>query len=48
MYHIYSFILLAMFKAALMDRDCWIKNMKLDPITGRDPENVKIRAAQGI
>ena len=39
---------LAMFKAVLLDKDCWITNMRLDPKTGLDPEGVRLRAAQGL
>ncbi|KAF9935480.1 hypothetical protein BGZ65_003364 [Modicella reniformis] len=37
-----------MFKAVLLDKDCWITNMRLDPDTGLDPEGVRLRAAQGL
>jgi hypothetical protein len=37
-----------MFKAVLLDKDCWIANMRLDSATGLDPEGVRLRAAQGL
>ncbi len=37
-----------MFKAVLLDKDCWITNMRLDPKSGLDPEGVRLRAAQGL
>nr|CAG8450353.1 2326_t:CDS:2 [Entrophospora candida] len=36
-----------MFRAILMDKECWRHHMRLDPITGLDPPGVKLRAAQG-
>lgn len=39
---------LSMLRIMLVDKDCWLKHMRLDPETGRDPPNVKLRAAQGI
>ncbi|CAG8551577.1 2759_t:CDS:10 [Funneliformis caledonium] len=37
-----------MFRAVLLDKECWTENMKLDPVTGLDPPNFKLRAAQGL
>jgi phospholipid:diacylglycerol acyltransferase len=37
-----------MFRSVLLDKEVWTNHMKLDPITGLDPPDVKIRAAQGI
>nr|CAG8460517.1 7371_t:CDS:10 [Entrophospora candida] len=37
-----------MFRAILMDKECWRHHMRLDPITGLDPPGVKLRAAQGL
>ncbi|KAF9419747.1 hypothetical protein BGZ94_009318 [Podila epigama] len=37
-----------MFKAVLLDKDCWISNMRLDSETGLDPEGIRLRAAQGL
>ncbi|KAF9917323.1 hypothetical protein BX616_001354 [Lobosporangium transversale] len=37
-----------MFKAVLLDKECWITNMRLDSATGLDPEGVRLRAAQGL
>ncbi len=39
---------LTMFRFLLIDRQCWIKHLLLDPITGMDPEGIKLRAAQGL
>lgn len=44
---IYPF-LIAMFKAVLLDKDCWISNLRLDSQSGLDPEGVRLRAAQGL
>lgn len=37
-----------MFRAVLLDKECWIETMKLDPVTGLDPLNFKLRSAQGL
>ncbi|GAB5591379.1 phospholipid:diacylglycerol acyltransferase [Umbelopsis nana] len=37
-----------MFKAVLFDKACWTQHLKLDPITGLDPDGIKLRAAQGL
>ncbi|OZJ01602.1 hypothetical protein BZG36_05278 [Bifiguratus adelaidae] len=37
-----------MFRAVLLDKECWTSHMSLDPHTGLDPEGKKIRAAQGL
>jgi phospholipid:diacylglycerol acyltransferase len=37
-----------MFRAVLLDKECWTKTMKLDSVTGLDPTNFKLRAAQGL
>lgn len=37
-----------MFKAVLLDKECWISNMRLDSDTGLDPEGIRLRAAQGL
>lgn len=39
---------LTMLRTLLMDKECWIEHLKLDPKTGRDPEGIRIRAAQGL
>ena len=37
-----------MFRSVLLDKELWTEHLKLDSITGLDPEpGVKIRAAQG-
>lgn len=37
-----------MLKNMVMDKACWLKHVKLDPETGLDPPNYKLRAAQGF
>lgn len=37
-----------MFRAVLLDKECWIETMRLDPDTGLDPPNFKLRSAQGL
>lgn len=37
-----------MFQSILMDKQSWMKHIMLDPETGLDPPNVKLRAAQGL
>ncbi|ORX70646.1 LACT-domain-containing protein [Linderina pennispora] len=37
-----------MFKALLMDKDCWVSSMMLDKKTGLDPPGYKLRAAKGL
>ena len=32
----------------LVEKDCWVEHMMLDPRTGGDPENIRVRAAEGI
>lgn len=39
---------LTMLRTLLMDKECWIEHLRLDPRTGRDPEGIRIRAAQGL
>lgn len=39
---------LTMFRAVLLDKDCWTQHMKLDPLTGMDPPGIRLRAAQGL
>ncbi|KAJ1917823.1 phospholipid:diacylglycerol acyltransferase [Tieghemiomyces parasiticus] len=39
---------LAMFRAVLMDKACWVEHMKLDPDSGLDPPGIKLRAAKGL
>ncbi|KAI9286848.1 Lecithin:cholesterol acyltransferase-domain-containing protein [Umbelopsis sp. AD052] len=41
-------LLPAMFKAVLFDKACWTQHLKLDPVTGLDPEGIRLRAAQGL
>lgn len=37
-----------MLRAMLLDKECWIKHLKLDPVTGLDPPGFKMRSAQGM
>ncbi|OMJ18441.1 Phospholipid:diacylglycerol acyltransferase [Smittium culicis] len=39
---------MTMFKAILLDKQCWFKHMLLDDETGLDPENIRIRATKGL
>jgi len=35
-------------KSFLVERDCWKEHMALDPYTGSDPENIRVRASEGF
>ncbi|CAG8534380.1 1342_t:CDS:10 [Acaulospora morrowiae] len=37
-----------MFRAVILDKECWSNHMRLDPETGLDPPDFKLRAAQGL
>lgn len=37
-----------MLRSMLLDKNCWLKHVKLDPLTGLDPPGFKLRAAQGM
>ncbi|KAI9294337.1 Lecithin:cholesterol acyltransferase [Neoconidiobolus thromboides FSU 785] len=37
-----------MFKTVLTDKQCWVDSLKLDPVTGLDNGDYKLRAAQGL
>ena len=37
-----------MLRTLLMDKECWIEHLRLDILTGRDPEGIRMRAAQGL
>ena len=37
-----------MVRAILFDKECWAQHLKLDPLTGLDPPNIRLRAAQGL
>lgn len=37
-----------MLKTMVLEKSCWLKHIKLDPETGLDPPNYKLRAAQGF
>lgn len=39
---------LTMLRAILADRNCWLEHMKLNPVTGLDPDDIKLRPAQGL
>eukprot|EP00127_Corallochytrium_limacisporum_P001329 Clim_evm19s51 gene=Clim_evmTU19s51 len=38
----------SMIRAALLNPDCWVQHLMLDPETGKDPEGVKLRPADGF
>mmetsp|Transcript_1417 Transcript_1417/g.2985 ORF Transcript_1417/g.2985 Transcript_1417/m.2985 type:complete len:739 (+) Transcript_1417:101-2317(+) len=38
----------SMAKTFFSDRQCWRKHLALNPKTGMDPENIRLRAAQGF
>lgn len=35
-------------KSFLVERECWNEHMALDPYTGSDPENIRVRASEGF
>lgn len=37
-----------MMRTIVMEKEVWIKHLSLDPITGLDPDGVKVRAAEGL
>lgn len=37
-----------MVSAVLADRKAWMEALSLDPVTGLDPPNHRVRAAQGL
>lgn len=37
-----------MLKTMVLDKACWLKHIKLDPETGLDPPNIKLRASMGF
>lgn len=37
-----------MLRTMILDKACWLKHVKLDPHTGMDPPNIRLRAAQGF
>ncbi|KAF6256224.1 Lecithin:cholesterol acyltransferase-domain-containing protein [Scenedesmus sp. NREL 46B-D3] len=39
---------LSMAQTLLADRGCWMRHMKLDPVTGSDPPGIKLRAAKAL
>lgn len=39
---------LTMLRTLLMDKECWIEHLRLDPRTGSDPDGIRLRAAQGL
>ncbi|EPX72392.1 phospholipid-diacylglycerol acyltransferase Plh1 [Schizosaccharomyces octosporus yFS286] len=38
----------SMLKAMLLDKQCWLEHLMLDPKTGLDPPGIRLRAAQGF
>ncbi|MEW5299264.1 MAG: hypothetical protein WDW36_002297 [Sanguina aurantia] len=39
---------LTMIQTFLLDAACWFEHMALDPVTGMDPQGIKIRSALGL
>lgn len=39
---------LTMMRFMLLDSACWLQHLQLDPQDGGDPENIKLRPAQGL
>lgn len=39
---------MSMLRSALFDRDEWVRQLMLDPVTGLDPAGVRVRAAKGL
>lgn len=39
---------MAMVRSALFNRDEWVRHLMLDPVTGLDPEGIRVRAAKGL
>lgn len=37
-----------MLRTMILDKTCWLKHIMLDPETGLDPPNIKLRASQGF
>lgn len=37
-----------MLKIMILDKVCWLKHLKLDPVTGLDPPHFRMRASQGF
>ncbi|KAK6199589.1 Lecithin:cholesterol acyltransferase-domain-containing protein [Scheffersomyces amazonensis] len=37
-----------MLRTMILDKTCWLRHIMLDPDTGLDPPNIKLRAAQGF
>lgn len=37
-----------MLRTMVLDKSCWLKHIMLDPETGLDPPNIRLRAAQGF
>ena len=35
-------------RSFLMETECWLEHMSLDPITGGDPEGIRLRASSGF
>ena len=39
---------MSMFRLFMRNKECWLSHISLNATTGRDPEGVKVRAAQGF
>ncbi|EKX47055.1 hypothetical protein GUITHDRAFT_159571 [Guillardia theta CCMP2712] len=39
---------MTMVQNMLLNTKCWLRHMALDPVTGLDPPNIKLRSAQGF
>ncbi|KAI8908062.1 Lecithin:cholesterol acyltransferase-domain-containing protein [Gorgonomyces haynaldii] len=39
---------LSQLQALLLDKQCWLSHMQLDPKTGLDPKDVRLRASSGL
>ncbi|UZJ56317.1 hypothetical protein CBS101457_005637 [Exobasidium rhododendri] len=37
-----------MMRTIVLDKENWIKHISLDPVSGLDPEGIKVRAAEGL
>ena len=37
-----------MIRSLFLDKEKWLRHMSLDPVTGLDPDGVKVRAAEGL
>lgn len=37
-----------MMRLIVFEKEMWIKHLSLDPVTGLDPDGIKVRAAEGL